>query len=57
MGRRQVSRAGFSAAQSRTPGMRHTYDWLKSWGMLEDTASPLELVDIDLQSQAHPAAE
>ena len=37
--------------------MRRTYDWLKSWGMLEDTASPLELVDIDLQSQAHPAAE
>jgi NitT/TauT family transport system substrate-binding protein len=37
--------------------MRRTYDWLKSWGMLEDTASPLELVDIDRQSQAHRAAE
>jgi NitT/TauT family transport system substrate-binding protein len=37
--------------------MRRTYDWLKSWGMLEDTASPLELVDIELQSQAHRAAE
>jgi NitT/TauT family transport system substrate-binding protein len=37
--------------------MRRTYDWLKSWGMLEATASPLELVDIDLQSQAHRAAE
>jgi NitT/TauT family transport system substrate-binding protein len=37
--------------------MRRTYDWLKSWGMLEATASPLELVDIELQSQAHRAAE
>jgi NitT/TauT family transport system substrate-binding protein len=37
--------------------MRRTYDWLKSWGMLEDTASPLELVDIELQSRAHRAAE
>jgi NitT/TauT family transport system substrate-binding protein len=37
--------------------MRRTYDWLKSWGMLEDTASPLELVDIELQSQAHRAVE
>jgi NitT/TauT family transport system substrate-binding protein len=37
--------------------MRRTYDWLKSWGMLEATASPLELVDMDRQSQAHQAAE
>src|SRR3984885_7990961 len=37
--------------------MQRTYDWLKSWGMLEATASPLELVDIDRQSQAHQAAE
>ncbi len=37
--------------------MQRTYDWLKSWGMLEATASPLELVDIDRQSQAHRAAE
>jgi NitT/TauT family transport system substrate-binding protein len=26
--------------------LQRTYDWLKSWGMLEDTASPLELVDM-----------
>ncbi len=37
--------------------MQRTYAWLKSWGMLEATASPLELVDIELQSQAHQAAE
>jgi NitT/TauT family transport system substrate-binding protein len=36
--------------------MQRTYDWLKSWGMLEATASPLELVDTDRQSQAHRAA-
>ena len=37
--------------------MQRTYDWLKSWGMLEDTASPLELVNMDVQRHAHQAAE
>ncbi len=37
--------------------MRRTYDWLKSWGMLEETASPLELVNMEVQSYAHQAAE
>jgi NitT/TauT family transport system substrate-binding protein len=37
--------------------MQRTYDWLKSWGMLEDTASPLQLVDAQRQSIAHQAAE
>jgi NitT/TauT family transport system substrate-binding protein len=37
--------------------MQRTYDWLKSWGMLEETASPLQLVDIEVQKQAHQAAE
>jgi len=37
--------------------MQRTYDWLKSWGMLEETASPLQLVDAELQSRAHQAAE
>jgi NitT/TauT family transport system substrate-binding protein len=37
--------------------MQRTYDWLKSWGMLEETASPLELVNINVQSYAHQAAE
>jgi hypothetical protein len=37
--------------------MQRTYDWLKSWGMLEQTASPHELVDVERQSYAHRAAE
>jgi NitT/TauT family transport system substrate-binding protein len=37
--------------------MRRTYDWLKSWGMLEETATPLALVNLDVQRQAHVAAE
>jgi NitT/TauT family transport system substrate-binding protein len=37
--------------------MQRTYDWLKSWGMLEETASPLQLVNIDVQRFAHQAAE
>ena len=37
--------------------MARTYDWLKSWGMLEETASPLQLVNINVQSYAHQAAE
>ena len=37
--------------------MQRTYDWLKSWGMLEETASPLELVNMDVQRYAHQAAE
>jgi NitT/TauT family transport system substrate-binding protein len=37
--------------------MQRTYDWLKSWGMLEETASPLQLVNMDVQKYAHQAAE
>ena len=37
--------------------MQRTYDWLKSWGMLEETASPLQLVDMDVQRYAHRAAQ
>ena len=37
--------------------MRRTYDWVKSWGMLEDTTSPLQLINANIQSQAHIAAE
>jgi NitT/TauT family transport system substrate-binding protein len=37
--------------------MQRTYDWLKSWGMIEETVSPRELVDAELQSHAHPAAD
>jgi NitT/TauT family transport system substrate-binding protein len=37
--------------------MKRTYDWLKSWGMLEETASPLQLVNTEVQNYAHQAAE
>jgi NitT/TauT family transport system substrate-binding protein len=37
--------------------MTRTYDWLKSWDMLEESASPLELVDLQIQNHAHAAAE
>src|SRR5712671_827323 len=37
--------------------MQRTFEWLKSWGMLEETASPLDLVDMDVQRYAHQAAE
>ena len=33
--------------------MQRTYAWLKSWGMLEETASPLQLVNAEVQSYAH----
>jgi NitT/TauT family transport system substrate-binding protein len=36
--------------------MQRTYDWLRSWGMLEETASPLHLVNMDVQTHAHVAA-
>ncbi len=35
--------------------MQRTYDWLKSWGMLEATASPLDLVNLQVQQQVHAA--
>ena len=37
--------------------MARTFDWLKSWGMLEDAATPLQLVNADVQQRAHIAAE
>jgi len=36
--------------------MQRTYDWLKSWGMLEQTATPLQLVNLHVQQQAHSVA-
>ena len=36
--------------------MQRTYDWLKSWGMLEQTATPLALVDLDVQRAARQVA-
>ena len=37
--------------------LQRTYDWVRSWGMLEETASPLQLINTDVQTQAHIAAE
>jgi NitT/TauT family transport system substrate-binding protein len=36
--------------------MQRTYDWLKSWGMLEQTAAPLGLVNLQVQQAAHTVA-
>jgi len=36
--------------------LERTFDWLKSWGMLEKTASPADLVNIGIQKEAHSAA-
>jgi NitT/TauT family transport system substrate-binding protein len=33
--------------------LQRTYEWVKSWGMLEETESPLQLVNIDVQKRAH----
>jgi NitT/TauT family transport system substrate-binding protein len=36
--------------------LQRTYEWLKGWGMLERTESPLELVNVEVQQRAHAAA-
>jgi hypothetical protein len=37
--------------------LARTYYWVKSWGMLDKAASPLALVNADVQQRAHVAAE
>jgi NitT/TauT family transport system substrate-binding protein len=37
--------------------LQRTYEWVKSWGMLDDTETPLDLVNMNVQAQAHVAAE
>jgi len=37
--------------------LQRTYEWVKGWGMLGNTASPLQLVNTDVQQRAHVAAE
>jgi NitT/TauT family transport system substrate-binding protein len=37
--------------------LQRTYEWVRGWGMLEQTASPLQLINMDVQAQAHVAAE
>lgn len=38
------------------PELRRTAEWLKGWGMLKETRSPLELVNAEVQAAAHAAA-
>src|SRR5438309_1269635 len=33
--------------------LAQTYEWVKSWGMLEETESPTALVNMDVQARAH----
>ena len=33
--------------------MQRTYEWVKSWGMLEGTDTPFELINMDVQGSAH----
>ncbi len=37
--------------------MQRTYEWVKSWGMLDQTESPMQLVNMNVQTHAHVAAE
>ena len=59
LGRSPVERCRVWLWQGEDPldEMQRTYDWLKSWDMLEDTQSPLDLVNMDVQRHAHQAAE
>ena len=36
--------------------LERTYQWIKSWGMLETTDSPIDLVNLNVQQQAHAVA-
>ncbi|HTH99203.1 MAG TPA: hypothetical protein VL574_17430 [Stellaceae bacterium] len=33
--------------------LKRTYEWVKSWGMLEDTESAMNLVNTEVQTRAH----
>ena len=37
--------------------LERTANWIKSWGMLVNTDSAADLVNMDMQSTAHAAAE
>jgi NitT/TauT family transport system substrate-binding protein len=37
--------------------LQRTYDWVKSWGMLDETESALQLVNMNVQTHAHVAAQ
>jgi NitT/TauT family transport system substrate-binding protein len=33
--------------------LQRTYEWVRSWGMLDETRSPLDLVNVPVQTEAH----
>jgi NitT/TauT family transport system substrate-binding protein len=37
--------------------LKRTYEWVKSWGMLDETQSPLDLVNMNVQTHANVAAQ
>jgi len=37
--------------------LQRTCEWVRSWGMLDETQTQLDLVNIEVQSRAHAAAE
>ncbi len=37
--------------------LQRTYDWIQSWGMLGNTAAATDLVDLEIQRDAHTAAD
>ncbi|HLQ94726.1 MAG TPA: hypothetical protein VK148_32310 [Xanthobacteraceae bacterium] len=37
--------------------LKRTYEWVRSWGMLDETESPLQLVNMNVQAQAHEATQ
>ena len=36
--------------------LERSYDWIRSWGMLGETVTANDLVDLDTQSEAHSSA-
>jgi NitT/TauT family transport system substrate-binding protein len=36
--------------------LQRTYEWMRSWGMLDETKSALDLVNVNVQSEAHALA-
>jgi len=37
--------------------LERSYQWIRSWGMLEETEAATQLVDLEAQARAHAAAE
>ena len=40
-----------------TDELRRTFEWVRSWGMLENAEAAEKLVDLEIQARAHAAAE